>query len=130
MRVLVRFNTIVGTVTDDYLAQDGEQLLPVPEGFDLDNWEYADGALRTAGMRLTQLAYMQRFSIAEEAGIRVAAKTNPVIEVILARLAAAEYVDLTDPATADGLSVMVNAGLLPIARAEEILGSPLPASSE
>ena len=126
MPVLIRFNALVGTVTDDYVAQEGEQLLPVPEGFDLDNWDYSDGALRKKGARLTQLAYMQRFSIAEEAGIRVAAKTNPVIEVILARLAAAEYVDLTDPNTAAGLSVMVSAGLLPIARAEEILGSPLP----
>ena len=125
MPVLIRFNALVGTVTDEYVAQEGELLLPVPEGFDLDNWDYADGALRKKGARLTQLAYMQRFSIAEEAGIRVAAKTNPVIEVILARLAAAEYVDLTDPNTAAGLSVMVNAGLLPIARAEEILGSPL-----
>lgn len=126
MPVLIRFNALVGTVTDDYLAQEGELLLPVPEGFDLDNWDYADGALRKKSTRLTQLAYMQRFSIAEEAGIRVAAKTNPVIEVILARLAAAEYIDLTDPNTAGGLSVMVSAGLLPIARAEEILGSPLP----
>lgn len=45
MPVLIRFNAIVGTVTEDYKAQDGERLLPLPEGFDLNNWSFVGDAL-------------------------------------------------------------------------------------
>ena len=59
---------------------------------------------------------------AEEAAIRVAGKADPVIEVILARLAAAEFVDLADASTREGVSYMVSTGLLTQARADAILG--------
>ncbi len=121
MPVLIRLNALVGTVTDDYVAQEGEVLLPFPDGFDLDSWEYAESALRKKPVRLTRLDYMRRFTLAEEAGIRVAARTDPMIEVILGRLSAAEYVDVTDPETMAGVDYLVSQGLLTAERKAEVL---------
>ena len=121
MPVLIRLNALVGTVTDDYVAQEGEVLLPLPEGFDLDSWEYSEGALRKKPVRLTRLDYMRRFTLVEEAGIRVAARTDPMIEVILGRLSAAEYVDVTDPETMAGVDYLVGMGLLTAERKAEVL---------
>lgn len=121
MPVLIRLNALVGTVTDDYVAQEGEVLLPLPEGFDLDSWEYSEGALRKKPVRLTRLDYMRRFTLVEEAGIRVAARTDPMIEVILGRLSAAEYVDVTDTETMAGVDYLVVNGLLTAERKAEVL---------
>ncbi len=121
MPVLIRLNALVGTVTDDYIAQEGEVLRPLPEGFDLDNWEYAEGALRKKPVRLTRLDYMRRFTLVEEAGIRVEARTDPMIEVILGRLSAAEYVDVTDTETVAGVDYLVGKGLLTAERKAEVL---------
>ena len=121
MPVLIRLNALVGTVTDDYVAQEGEVLLPLPEGFDLDSWEYSEGALRKKPVRLTRLDYMRRFTLVEEAGIRVAARTDPMIEVILGRLSAAEHVDVTDTETMAGVDYLVVNGLLTAERKAEVL---------
>lgn len=110
--VLVRFNVLVGTVTDDHVAQEGEKLLPLPEDFSLDAWEYAGGVLRKKPARLTKLDYMRRFTLVEEAGIRMAARTDPMIEVILGRLSAAEYIDVTDSETIAGIDYLIGQGLL------------------
>ena len=54
MPVLIRLNALVGTVTDDYVAQEGEVLLPLPEGFDLSRpdaiAEVIEQALRESGI--------------------------------------------------------------------------------
>ena len=121
MPALIRFNNLIGTVTEDYVALEGERLLPIPEGFDLDSWEYAAGGLRRKPIRLTRFDYMRRFSLEEEAGIRVAARTDPLIEVILGRLSAAEYVDVTDPETMAGVDYLVGQGLLTAERKAEVL---------
>ena len=121
MPVLIRLNALVGTVTYDYIAREGEVLLPLPEGFDLENWEYAEGELHRKPVRLTRLDYMRRFTLTEEAGIRVAARTDPMIEVILGRLSAAEYVDVTDTETVAGVDYLVGQGLLTAERKAEVL---------
>lgn len=121
MPVLIRLNALVGTVTDDYIAQEGEVLQPLPEGFDLDNWEYAEGALRKKPVRLTRLDYMRRFTrLWRKPGIRVEARTDPMIEVILGRLSAAEYVDVTDTETV-AASTIWSKGLLMAERKAEVL---------
>lgn len=75
--------------------------------------------------KLSRLAYMRRFSIEEEANIRVAAESDSIIKVILARLEASTFVDLSDPSTAEGLDYMVSKGLLDSIKASLILNTPV-----
>jgi hypothetical protein len=77
--------------------------------------------------RLSKLAYMNRFTDAELAGIYGAAKTVVSVEVWLAKFNATTpeadgtSIDLDDPRTVAGLQGMEAAGLLGAGRAAEIL---------
>ena len=77
--------------------------------------------------RLSKLAYMNRFTDAELAGIYAAAKTVVAVEVWLAKFNATTpeadgtSIDLDDPRTIAGLQGMEAAGLLAAGRAAEIL---------
>lgn len=67
--------------------------------------------------------FMRRFTIAEEAAIRGAARTDPVIEVLLARLAAPTLtrVLFDDQTLLDGLAYLQSKSLLTPERALELL---------
>jgi len=73
-------------------------------------------------VRLTKLAYMNRFTDAELVGIYGAAKQYPAVEVWLEKFKLAEFVDTSDPAVLAGLTALEQAGLLAQGRAAEIVG--------
>jgi hypothetical protein len=70
---------------------------------------------------LTKLAYMNRFTDAELAGIYTAAKSVIQIEVWLDKFKLAEEINLDDPSTIAGVQALEAAGLLAQGRSTEIL---------
>lgn len=69
--------------------------------------------------RLTRLAYSLRFSLEERIAIRQSA--DPIVADIQHLLSLAEYVDVTDPVTVQGVEYLEAVGLLAEGRAQEIL---------
>jgi hypothetical protein len=67
--------------------------------------------------------FMQRFSLQEEAAIRVAARTDAFVEVLLGRLRAPTLrrVVFDDPVLTQGLGYLQDHGLLTAERVAEIL---------
>lgn len=71
--------------------------------------------------KLTKLEYQTRFTAAERIAIRTAAKTDPVVEDILALMDSASEIDLTDPRTVQGANALEALGHIAAGRAAEIL---------
>lgn len=85
-----------------------------------------------AETRLTVLQFRQRFTLAEKAAIELAAIDTPadaieqrqqaaMLRAVLADQAAAEFIDLADPSTIEGVQLLVQAGLLTEPRGAEVL---------
>ena len=85
-----------------------------------------------AETRLTVLQFRQRFTLQEKAAIDLAAIDNPaavleqrqqaaMLRAVLADQAAAEFIDLADAGTIEGVQMLVQAGLLTEPRAAEVL---------
>ena len=70
---------------------------------------------------ITKLAYMNRFTDAELAGIYTAAKSVVQVEIWLEKFKLAQEIDLDDPSTAVGLQAMESAELIGVGRTAEIL---------
>ena len=85
-----------------------------------DYEEIVEAAAPVARPALTKLAYMNRFTDAELAGIYTAAKSVVQVEVWLEKFKLAEFVSLDDPQTLGGLQALEAAGLLAAGRAAEI----------
>lgn len=82
--------------------------------------------------RLTRLQFRNRFTLAEKAAIEFAALDDPsaptaqrqqaaMLRACLADQAAAEFIDLLDATTIDGVQLLVQAGLLTEERGAEVL---------
>ena len=82
--------------------------------------------------RLTRLQFRNRFTLAEKAAIEFAALDDPsaptaqrqqaaMLRACLADQAAAEFIDLLDATTIDGVQLLVQAGLLTEERGQEVL---------
>ena len=82
--------------------------------------------------RLTVLQFRQRFTLVEKAAIEFAAIDNPaapieqrqqaaMLRAVLADQAAAEFIDLADATTIEGVQLLVQAGLLTEERGAEVL---------
>lgn len=69
----------------------------------------------------TPLTFLERFTPAERAAIRRAARQDDELEDWLDLLRAAQEIDLDDPRTRAGMQALVNARLLSAQRAEEVL---------
>ncbi len=82
-----------------------------------------DAIVAGTALPLSLLDFMHRFTLQEEAAIRVAAKTDPIIEVLLSRLAAATTVRVSHPDIQSGIGYLVQKGLLSQERASTILAS-------
>ena len=89
---------------------------------DLKNTPLPEAQPEPVTARLTKLAYMDRFTDVELAGIYAAAKVAPAVEVWLEKFKLAEYVDIADARTIAGLQALEAAGLLAAGRAAEIAG--------
>ena len=78
---------------------------------------------------LTRLAFLSRFTDEELVGIEVARQSAPTVEmratltVLKESWLAANEIDVTDPRTQQGVSILVQMGLLTQARMNQILVS-------
>ena len=101
--------------------------MDAPEDFDparMGEYVYSDGQLSIpvpAPEPLSKLEFLDRFTDAELIVIREAAKASPELDLWLWRFDRADFIDVTDPRTAEGLRSMEAAGLLAEGRAAEIL---------
>ena len=71
--------------------------------------------------RISPLAFIGRFTPAEQASIAQAAMANAQLFLWFNKLTAAQEVDLGDQETKDGLAALVSAGLLSADRAAAVL---------
>jgi hypothetical protein len=121
-------NTVINLVSADSVVAVvalGESAMDGTGAKIGDTWTGAEFVPPAAPVRewATALDFMKAFTLAEEASIRAAAKTDPTLEVFLARLAAAPYVRSDDSLTIQGMEYLVMQGLITEARKDEILGA-------
>lgn len=87
-------------------------------------------------LRITRLAFRNRFTLAEKAAIELAALDDPsatqsvrmraaALRAYLADLAAVTFIDLARPDTRAGVQSLEAGGLLAVGRALEILDTPI-----
>lgn len=92
---------------------DGSEFYP-PAGF-----------VPEGSIRITRLAFLNRFTDAEAVGIDLASlgSTEPaaILRREMKRIDAAQYIDIADPALLEGLTKLEQFGLLSSGRAEQIL---------
>jgi hypothetical protein len=70
---------------------------------------------------LSKLEFMNRFTLSELAGIEVAAAADPIVKVLQRQQEIADFIDLEDAKTAQGIGYLVTIGLLTPERMNEIL---------
>lgn len=137
MKLLIRFDRIVGTATDAYTGP--EQFMDPPAGFDvdrIDDYRLIDGVLTLPApkRRITRLAFRNRFTQAEKVAIEIAQLDNPTapmpqraqaaaLRASQADLSVTQYVDLDRAETRGGVQMLEVAGLLAAGRALQILDS-------
>jgi hypothetical protein len=91
--------------------------------------DYVDGVFAycqpTADMRITKLAFKQRFTAAERIAIREAAKTVPEVYDFEDLVNSAAFIDLARPDTIAAVHYIEAGGLIAEGRAVEILSPPV-----
>lgn len=75
--------------------------------------------------KVTKLKFKQRLTQAERIAIRLAAKTNEIVEDFLDLIKDAEYIDLSLTETIGGVQYLEAAGIIAVGRADEILNTPV-----
>ena len=132
---LVKGITAVGSdeeyfaVTHGYQAgHDITDANPSPQVgwvFDGQKLNPPDGQSATPTRKISRLAMRQRFTFPELIAIQTAAKANVAIEVLVNNLSVATYIDLNRADTAGGLYLLASAGVITLARANEIINNPI-----
>jgi hypothetical protein len=84
------------------------------------NAQYPEGSPRPP-RHIAPLAFRRRFTDGERLAIHTAAQANAAVAVWVMDGAAAQVIDLDDPATAAALDALVAAGLITAPRRDEIL---------
>ncbi|BEP93224.1 hypothetical protein GmRootA79_16080 [Acidovorax sp. A79] len=93
-------------------------------------------AAASATMRITRLAFRNRFTMVEKATLELAALDEPgapmparqqsaMLRAYLADVAAATFIELTRQDIRDGVTLLETLGLLAVGRALEILDAPI-----
>lgn len=91
--------------------------------FDYDHTEWTPGApvVERASRTMTQLEYLRRFTVEERVAIRAAAPANPVLADYLQLMELAQDINTGDPDTIAAVTMLEQAGLIALGRAQEIL---------
>lgn len=76
-------------------------------------------------MKVTRLAFKQRFTTAERLAIRAAAATNPLVFDFQDLVDSATYIDLARQDTKEAVNALEQLGLIGAGRAIEILSPPV-----
>ncbi len=72
---------------------------------------------------MTKLSFMRLFSTAELINVLTAAKTDPIVEVMMMKLDLALEVDLLDQDTIDGINYLESTNIIDTGRAAQILSN-------
>lgn len=88
-------------------------------------WQYGTYAPEVVDMRITKLAFKQRFTADERIAIREAAAVNPQIYDFEDLVNAATYIDLSRTDTIAAVNAIEQAGLIEGGRAVEIISHPI-----
>lgn len=138
MKLIIQSNRIAATATDAYTGPDF--FIEAPADFDvtrIGEYRYEDGVLVLApDMRITRLAFRNRFTQAEKVALELAALDDPAapmaqrqqaaaLRATLSDTAAATFIDLIRADTRAGVQMLETAGLLAAGRALEILDAPV-----
>ena len=118
-----------GSVYADLVWVSGDA---IPSQADLDSWI---ATAPTPGQIISIYAFRKRFTLTEKVMLEFAGQDDPTqtmtvrqmsaaLRVYMADLDLANYVDLNDPETIEGIGSLVAAGLLSSERASEILNTP------
>lgn len=121
-----------GAVTNTILAAADFAQQHYPGRWQLSAQQPEEPPAPSENTRLTVLQFRQRFTLQEKAAIDLAAIDNPaavleqrqqaaMLRAVLADQAAAEFIDLADASTIEGVQMLVQAGLLTEPRAAEVL---------
>lgn len=73
-------------------------------------------------MQLTKRAFIKRLTVDEYTAIKTAAEATPTLDYYWQLFMLAEFIDLDDPDTVAGVTLLEQAGLIAAGRAAEILG--------
>lgn len=109
-----------------HLIIDVTDRLPMPDvGWTLEGTTLIPPPGYTVNdMKLTKLAFRQRFTVPELIGIYTAAASNVVIKIMMDNQALAAYVDLSRSDTIAGVGYLASLGLLTADRMTAILTTP------
>ena len=80
---------------------------------------------QSTGTRITVLAFRKRFTLEERVALEKRAREDAMIRVFLDDVAAATYIDLTDPDLRECLEAAAILGVLEVTRVDEILDKPV-----
>lgn len=88
-----------------------------------DHTEWAPGApvAEPVNHTLTKLEYLRRFTVEERVAIRAAAEQNQVLADYLQLMELAQDINTGDPDTIAAVTMLEQAGLIALGRAQEIL---------
>lgn len=95
----------------------------VQAGWTFDGTDYAEPAPTTPPLRtqLSRLEFRNKFTQTEKQALYTAKASNVDVEIFLDDLAAAEYVELTDPATIAAVQFLEAGGIIGTGRGDVIL---------
>jgi hypothetical protein len=108
-----------------------EALAQVGPGWSFDGttWTAPEPVVIPEDRRITRLAFMNRFTDAEAVAIDLASQGATVQAAYMrryqAKVQAAQFIDLDDPDTRNGVIALEDGGLLADGRADEILNAPV-----
>jgi len=89
-------------------------------GYEWRNQAYYTPVSRTIS-RFTKKQFRSRLTLPKLIAIEVALPTDPVLQVLKDDLLVAEYIDITDSETIDGIAYLVTKGILTQQEADAIL---------
>ena len=75
--------------------------------------------------RITVLAFRKRFTLEERVALEKRAREDPLIRVFLDDVAAATYIDLTDPELKECLETAAALDVIEVDRVSQILDTPV-----
>ena len=126
MFVFVKGNTVVGITSDSNGVPDYDKTYVFNDSQKIslgntieDGIIYDENSLPT--YCITKLEFMNRFTIQELATIEGISASDPVIRVLQRQQEIADFIDLQDPKTAEGIGYLASIGLITPERMTAIL---------
>ncbi len=122
----VRYGLVNGVVTDMYPGKADSDVITALHATSQAQVTVLEAQHNPPATVVTRLAFMELFTPDELEAIYTAAKTVVSVEVYMDKLKVSDMIDLTDSATATGISKLQTAGLLTANRASAILANITP----